>query len=94
MNAILQSQKRCVDCLQWHPLAEFGFRRERGIPYTTCGTCRRARWIAARQRWRIRQLGEMLEPQPVTYMSPPTDFLDMGEPDRSVALRWGVGVAV
>lgn len=86
MNAIPENLKWCPRCDRVLSLEHFGHRSDRpGLLFGRCRECRnRMRRKAA------------IKPSygPAPYWTPVTDFLPMGEADRSAVLRWDVGVAV
>lgn len=101
MNAI--PTKTCVGCGVCMPLADFPMRDAGSRRDSRCEPCRKRYWREAHDRSRLRRGKRVgvLKPRVVNLAPsmpaarpfvPPADFLPMGEADRSVVLRWSVGV--
>lgn len=91
--------KTCKECGRCAPVSEFSYPSARGIRFRSqCRACFRIANAAAVAASKARR-AQGIAPQPRTNPDawptpqpfiPPTDFLLMGEPDRSVALVWRV----
>lgn len=81
--------KHCRKCGQCKALSQYE-RITAGKYRNECKPCRNLYNAAMQAKCRERKRLGVLPEQPDRSYVPPTDFLCMGEPDRSVALTWRI----
>lgn len=75
------------------PLEAFRFRDNgacRSYRDSVCSGCRKDRQNAANHRRRMKAAGLTVVAPVGGPFVPPRDFLPMGEPDRTVPMRWAI----